>query len=409
MRPAGASLSAAEARRALLAAQGFAERRPTGRVDRRHLRRVFDRVGLVQIDSVNVLVRSQELPLFARLGAHPRTLLPDATSSGELFEYWGHEASHIPVDQHHLFRWKMERAAAGDAWKGVVRIQREHPGFVEGIYEQVRELGPVAAGDLRTRTRPKGTWWDWDDAKIALEYLFWTGRLTATRRASDFARLYDVPERVIPAPVLARPTPPEREARAELLLLAARSLGVATLADLADYHRQKAAPAREALDDLVEAGRLLPVTVQGWDRPAYLHPEARVPRRVTARALLSPFDSLVWDRARTERVFGFRYRIEIYVPRPQRQYGYYVLPFLLGDRLVARVDMKADRAAGVLRVHAAHAEPAVAAPPPAREVAAELAEELREMAAWLGLERVQVDDRGDLARHLADAITTVGP
>ncbi len=351
-------ITIAEARRIALAAQGFADPRPSGRIDRRHLRKVMQRMGVVQIDSVNVLVRSQELPLFARLGPHPRTLLPDAAEDGELFEYWVHEASHVPSEHHHLHRWRM---AAEHQWKGMRAFEDRRPGFLDEVEQLVRDTGPVAAGDLRQRNGPKGTWWDWDDGKIALEHLFHHGRVSARRRRSDFARLYDVPERMLPAEVLARPTPPEREARKELLMLAAAHHGLATLSDLADYHRQKPTVVRALAAELVEEGRLVPVEVEGWAnstlQPTFLHPDARRPRRVEARALLSPFDPVVWHRDRTQRLFDFHYRIEIYVPAPKRQYGYYVLPFLLGDRLVARVDLKADRARGTLLVRSAWPEP----------------------------------------------------
>jgi uncharacterized protein YcaQ len=393
-------LSASQARRIALAAQGFADPRPRARIDRRHVRKVFDRVGLVQIDSVNVLVRSQELPLFARLGPHPRHLLNAMAHDGELFEYWGHEASLIPSAHQPLFRWKMRRAAEGGAWAGLVRLHRENPGLVENVYRVVEARGPIAAGEVSTRSGPKGTWWDWDHGKQALELLFWTGRVSARRRASDFARLYDLPERMLPPAVIAAPTPTEAEARAQLLLLAARSLGVATARDLSDYYRQKVPAVRPVLRELVASGALETVTVEGWKEPAYLHPEAALPRRVRARALLSPFDSLVWERARTERLFDFRYRIEIYTPAPKRVYGYYVLPFLLGEHLVARVDLKADRPLGMLRVPAAFAEPGV----PTLEVAEALAAELRLMAGWLGLEEVAVGERGDLAEPLRVAL-----
>ncbi|MGA1074873.1 MAG: winged helix-turn-helix domain-containing protein, partial [Ilumatobacteraceae bacterium] len=291
-------LSLAEARRVALAAQGFTDPRPTGRVDIRHLRRVLRRTGVVQIDSVNVLVRSQELPLFARLGPHPRQLIPAATAAGELFEYWVHMASHAPVDHHHLFRWRMRRP---HHWPEMRRLTDGRERLLDEVYEQGAERGPVAASELSRRTGPKGTWWDWDDGKVALEALFYEGRLSATRRPSDFARLYDLTERVIPADVLARPTPTERDARSELLVLAARHHGVGTLADLCDYHRMKPTDCRPLVAELVEAGRLLPVTVEGWDQPAYLHPSAIVPRSVPARALLSPFDPVVWCRARAAR------------------------------------------------------------------------------------------------------------
>ncbi len=388
-----ADLSAAEARRIALAAQGFAVPRPAGRVDRRHLRRVFDRVNVIQVDSVNVVVRSQELPLFARLGPHPRTMLADAIDDGELFEYWAHMAAIVPSWQHRLFRWRM---AEDHPWRRIADLERLRPGFVGEVVERLRRDGPITAGDLEQRVGPKGSWWSWDDGKIALEHLFHHGDVVAVRRRSDFARLYDLPQRVLPAAVLAAPTPSEREARKELLALAGRSLGVATLDDLADYHRQRTASCRPLVAELVDEGVLRPVTVAGWPKAAYVHAGARVPRAVHARALLSPFDSLVWHRPRTERLFDFHYRIEIYVPAPKRVYGYYVLPFLLGDRLVGRIDLKADRAAGVLRVQAAYVESAV----DVTEAAGELVEELRQMAAWLELDSVATTARGDLAAAL---------
>jgi uncharacterized protein len=392
-RRGGADLSNAQARRIALAAQGFTDPRPTGRVDRRHLRRVLDRIGLIQIDSVNVLVRSQELPLFARLGPHPRSLIPDATAARELFEYWVHEASHVRTDHHHLYRWMMR---APHRWPAFRRLMDERGDFIEQVYRQVADVGPVVAGDLKQRVGKKGTWWDYDDGKIALEALFHEGRLTAYRRPNDFARVYDLTERVIPADVLARPAMPEPEARKALLELAARYHGLGTLKDLADYHRMLPTACKPALAELVEEGRLVPVTVEGWKDVAYLHPEAPRARRIAARALLSPFDPIVWNRERALRMFGFHYRIEIYTPAPKRQYGYYVLPFLLGDELVGRVDLKADRAAGSLLVQAAWTEPGV----PELEVAAELMAELRMMADWLELDRIVVSGKGDLAPSL---------
>jgi uncharacterized protein YcaQ len=392
-----ASLSVAQARRITLGAQGFADPRPTGRIDRRHLRKVLDRIGLIQIDSVNVLVRSQELPLFARLGPHPRTLIDDATADGELFEYWVHEASHVPTEHHHLYRWRMR---SPHRWGAFRRLMADRTEFIEQVYEHVADNGPIVAGDLKQRVGKKGSWWDYDDGKIALEALFHEGRVAARRRPNDFARLYDVAERVIPAHVLARPAMGEREARKELLVLAAKHYGVGTLGDLADYHRQLTPPCRPLIAELVAEGRLLRVDVEGWAQPAYLHPDAVIPRRIRARALLSPFDPIVWNRDRTERLFGFRYRIEIYVPKPKRQYGYYVLPFLLGDELVARVDLKADRADSALLVQSAWGEPGI----PEGDVADELAAELASMAAWLGLERVAVMGPGDLSPALARAV-----
>ncbi|HEY6762836.1 MAG TPA: crosslink repair DNA glycosylase YcaQ family protein [Baekduia sp.] len=399
-----AALSAAEARRVALAAQGFAEPRPLDRaVDARALRsRVIDRVGLIQIDSVNVLQRAHYLPAFSRLGAYDTDALDRLAhyAPRRLFEYWGHEASLIPVELQPFLRWRMRRAH-DDAWGGMRRIARDRPELVAAVLEDLRARGPLTAAQLGHLDEPqakKGPWWDWSDVKRALEFLFWSGEITSARRRR-FERLYDVPERVLPPAVLNAPTPPDDEAQRELLRVAARSLGVATEPDLRDYFRLPAADAKVRVPELVEAGELLPVEVEGWRGPAYLAPGARVPRRVDACALVGPFDSLIWERPRVERVFGFRYRIEIYVPKEQRVHGYYVLPLLLGDRLVARVDLKSDRAAGALLVQAAHAEPE--APP---ETAEALAGQLRAMAAWLGLEGVTVVGAGDLAPALRAAL-----
>lgn len=384
-------LSAAQSRRVALGAQGFADPRPTGRVDRRHLRRVLDRIGLIQIDAVNVLVRSQELPLFARLGPHPRTLIDDATRDGELFEYWVHEACHVPIDQYPLYRWAM---AAHPRWKGFRRWAEEHSDFVAAVLERVRTEGPLVASDLEMRDRPKEPWWDWDDGKRALEHLFRSGEVAATRRSPDFARLYHAAESLIPAEIRDAPAPSERDAKKELLVLAAKYHGVGTAADLADYHRLK--HTRPLFDELVEDGRLLAVDVEGWSQQAFMHPDATVPRRMHATALLSPFDPVVWNRERTERLFGFHYRIEIYVPKPKRRYGYYVLPFLVGDELVGRVDLKADRANSTLLVQAAWGEPGISE----LDVASHLAAELSAMAGWLGLERVELNGAGNLTPAL---------
>ncbi|HWH96654.1 MAG TPA: crosslink repair DNA glycosylase YcaQ family protein [Baekduia sp.] len=398
-----ASLSAAEARRVALAAQGFAEA-PLGRaVDTRALRsRVVDRVGLIQIDSVNVLQRAHYLPAFSRLGPYDLELLDKLAhyAPRRMFEYWGHEASLIPVELHPHLRWRMRRAH-DDAWGGMRRIARDRPELVAAVLEDIRERGPLTASQLAHHDEPrekKGPWWDWSDVKRALEFLFWSGEITSARRRR-FERLYDVPERVLPAAVLATPTPADDEAQRELLRVAACSLGVATEPDLRDYFRLPSAESKLRVAELVEAGDLLAVEVEGWRGPAYLAPGARVPRSVDARALIGPFDSLIWERPRVERVFGFRYRIEIYVPKQQRVHGYYVLPLLLGDRLVARVDLKSDRAAGALLVQAAHAEEG--APP---ETAEALAGEVRRMAGWLELDDVVVAGAGDLAPALRDVM-----
>jgi uncharacterized protein YcaQ len=374
-------LSAAEARRAALAAQGFAEPR---RSDGRAVRRLFDRVGLVQIDSVNILTRAHYLPGFARLGPYSRESLDRAAHQAprRLFEYWGHEASLLPVELHPLMRWRMARAH-DDAWGGMRRVARESPELLAQILEQVRDRGPIAARELeQQRPRRKEGWWDWSDAKRAIELLFWSGEVTSARRR-NFERLYDLPERVIPRTVLALPTPSPDDAQRELVRIAAHSLGVAAERELRDYFRLPLAEARQRIAELAEAGELVPVEVEGWTVPAFLHAGARIPRRVDARALLGPFDSLLWDRDRVARLFGMRFRLEIYVPAAKRVHGYYVLPFLFGDQLVARVDLKADRQASTLRVHAVHFEPGAPA-----EAESALHEELRLLADWLNLDEV---------------------
>jgi uncharacterized protein YcaQ len=399
-----ADLSAAEARRIALAAQGFADPAPRGTPDIRALRRVLGRIGLLQIDSVNVLVRSHYLPLYSRLGAYRASLLDRAAYGPrrELFEYWGHEASLLPVATQPLLRWRMERAAS-DAWGRMRRIQAEKPGFVEEVRALVAERGPVAAGEI---TEPRGAragpWWDWDDTKTALEWLFYCGEITtATRRG--FERVYDLTSRVLPPEVLAAPTPTPETARQGLTRIAARALGVATERDLRDYFRLSPGDGRAAVAALVAAGELQPVRVEGWRQQAYLDPGARLPRRIRAAALLSPFDSLVWERSRAERLWDFRYRLEIYTPSHKRVHGYYVLPFLLGEHLVARVDLKADRRAGVLRVPAVHLEAGH------RAAAPELAGALRRLAGWLGLDDVAAPVAGDLAGPVAAALRSAGP
>jgi uncharacterized protein len=393
-------LPAGLARRIALAAQGFAEPRSSGEVSVRQLRRMTERLAVVQIDSVNVLSRSHYLPAFSRLGAYPRAALDDLTARRHaVFEYWAHEASFLPVRLQPYLRWRMA-AAEQHAWGNMVRIQRERPGYVAEVLDRVRTAGPLKAGDLaEPRPDRAGAMWNWHDGKIALEWLFFTGEITATHRTTAFEKVYDVTERVLPAHVLRAPTPEPVDAVRELVRTAARALGVATERDLRDYFRLRPEATRQAVAELADAGELQPVEVVGWGAPAWLDPAARRPRWVRARALLSPFDSLVWERPRVERIFDFRYRLEIYTPAAKRVHGYYVLPFLLGDRLVARVDLKADRQAGVLRVQAAHGEEGIERP----RVAAALAEELRLMAGWLELDGVGVAAHGDLAADLVRA------
>lgn len=393
------TLSAAEARRVALAAQGFAARRPRGRIDRRHLLGMLDRIVVLQVDSVNVLVRSHELPLYSRLGPYPRDLLRRlAYGDHSLFEYWAHRASVVPTSLHPLLRWRMARATL-DRWRWPSGVIRNLGAYVEAVYQEVAARGPLAAAELSDGGASRGPWWGWSDGKEALEFLFWSGRLTAADRRGTFERVYDLTERVLPAEILAQPDPSLEDAQHELVRLAARALGVMTVNDLVDYFHLKVVDVRAHLRALVEAGHVVPVTVEGWAGPAYLWAEAPIPRQVEARALVSPFDSLVWTRPRTERLFGMRYRIEIYTPAPKRVYGYYVLPFVLGDDLVARVDLKADRAARVLLAPAIHAEPGV----DATTVAGPLAEELVSMAGWLGLSSV-VGARGNLASPVRAAL-----
>jgi hypothetical protein len=399
-------LTPAQARRIALAAQGFADPRPAGRITARHIRKVLDRIVVLQIDSVNVFSRAHYLPVFARIGNYPRETLDRLTgyqprpNGRELFEYWAHAASLLPVAMHPLMRWRMDRAHT-EPWPGIRRIAKDNPGLLEDVLQLIKDEGPITAGDTgipRPAPRP-GHMWNWHDGKIALEYLFYEGRVTTARRV-NFERYYDLTERVLPPEVLAAPTPTEAEAKLELTRTAARALGVATEPDLRDYFRISHSTSKVAVGQLVESGELIPAEVLGWGAPAYVWHEARRPRDVPARALLSPFDSLVWFRERTERLFGFRYRIEIYTPEKQRQYGYYVLPFLLGDMLVGRIDLKSDRQAGVLRVQSAWIE--LGHDP--HYVAAELAEELALTAAWQGLDRIDVVERGDLAKELAAAL-----
>jgi uncharacterized protein YcaQ len=407
---APAEISLRDARRVALAAQGFADRRPAGRVDSRHFRRVLDTLATVQLDSVNVLTRSHELVFFARLGRYDRAALTRwLWSSRQVFEYWGHEASLHPVARHPLLRWRMDLE---HVWGGVRHTARDNPEMVASALAEIAERGPVTIGDLGVHAespRREASWWGWGDGKRVVEHLFYTGQITATR-VNGFTRSYMLPERWIPADVLALPTPTADEARRELLLVAARAHGVGTARDLADYYRINVPAASVLLRDLADEGALDHVRVEGWRQPAYLHPEARRPRRrMRARALLSPFDPLIWERDRTERLFGFRYRIEIYVPEAKRVHGYYVLPFLLDEHLVGRVDLKADRQAGVLRVRAAWAEPepVAAAAGGIDGVAGELAAELAAMASWLGLPGgVSVEPRGDLAPALTSAVAS---
>jgi len=363
------------------------------------MNRVLGRLNLLQIDSVSAVVRAHYMPLFSRLGPYPMSLLEDAMSGRKrlLFEYWAHEASLLPLELWPLFQWRMRRAAANDQneiYKGLALWAEQKKDFIEEIFQEVAARGPIPAGAIDGH-KPTGAWWGWSDAKAAFEWLFWAGRIT-THSRRGFERHYDLPERCLPTHVVNAPIPGDAEAHRQLLSLAAQALGLGTAQCLRDYFRLGPNDIAGRLEELVEAGELLSVRVAGWHRPAYLHRDARLPRRIEARALLAPFDPLVFERTRTEKLFDFRYRIEIYTPEAKRQYGYYVLPFLLGDRIAARVDLRADRPNGVFRVLAAYAEPGAPV-----DTAAQLLEELKLMQAWLGLERMEVGSNGDLGPALA--------
>jgi len=380
-------LTPAAARRIALAAQGFGAR--AAATDWAKVLRAVERTGLFQIDSVNAVVRSHYLPAFSRQGAYARAEL-DRLQVGRkrrLIEYWGHEASLIPVESWPLLQWRMARARAGEGtYSGLARFGREKADFIAAVLREVEARGPLAAGELSGGGRGEGSWWGWSDGKRALEWLFWAGLVTTSARRG-FERLYDLPERVLPAGIARAATPDTAEAQRALLLIAARAQGVATARDLRDYWRIGPEDARARLAELVEAGALRPVTVRGWRETAYLDPDARRPRRVEATALLSPFDSLIWFRPRAERLWDFRFRLEIYTPAEKRVHGYYVLPFLHRERIQARLDVRAVRAAGRLDVPAVHLEPGADA-----DVHAAMAAEVRRLADWLGLAEVRTPD-----------------
>lgn len=388
------------ARRIALSAQGFGRTSPAA-PGRKHVRDLVRKLGVVQIDSVNVVARTHYLPGFSRLGDYPREAL-EAEAWGArrgLFEYWGHEASLLPMELQPLLRWRMARAEAGEMWTGLSRFGRERRDYIDGVLKEIERRGPVTGADFNDAPRGAPGWWEWSDGKRALEWLFWAGLIT-TKTRRGFERVYDLTERTLPARIVDLPTPDEADAQRELVRIAARALGVATAADLRDYFRLPLADAKARVAELVEAGELTPVAVKGWRQPAYLAAGARKPRKVTASALLSPFDNLIWTRDRTERLFGTRVRLEIYTPAHKRTHGYYVLPFLEDEAITARVDLKSDRQAGVLRVQAAWREPEVTPETPER-----LAAELRRMAGWLGLEGVEAAGKGDLAEALAGALS----
>jgi uncharacterized protein len=411
-----APLSLTEARRLAIASQGFGGRPRTASVS--HLRRLAARLQAFQIDSVNVLIRAHYVPAFARLGPYRTATLDSlAYRERELFEYWGHAACLLPVSLYPLVRYRMEKHAGRTQ-----EYMRSPRGvYMKQVYAEVAERGPITAAELSNPGKRSGSWWGWwgtGNGKATLEHLYDAG-LVAISGRRGFERQYDLTERVIPRATLEAPAPPREEAMKQLICLAAKACGVGTASDLTGYfhvdtwrdrmpagphwasaknsHRRRAAPiGKRLVAELVEEGRLLAARVEGWKEPAYLHPEAHVPRSVEARGFVTPFDSLVWERSRVERLFGMKYTIEMYTPPSKRVYGYYVCPFLAGDALVARCDLKADRTRKTLMVKSAFLEPGQ----PARRVVADLAGALREMQKWLELDQIEVGRRGDLAAIL---------
>src|SRR5262245_48691101 len=394
-------LSLAEARRVALAAQLFVPALATPK-NAAALGKIVHRLGALQIDSVNVLVRSHYLPLYSRCGSYAPELLERAAYDGSrsVFEYWGHEASFLPVELFPLFRWRMDRARNGEGtWKRLRRYATSHQALVVAVLEQIRERGALGASELADCGKSQGSWWGWSQGKEILEWLFWIGDVTTARRR-NFERLYDLTERVLPERVRTASVPSPEQARRELMAVAARALGVATSRDLRDYFRLPAEDAQVRVAELVEQGTLQPVTVEGWKQQGYLHVAAECPRRADVSALLSPFDSLIWERQRTQRLFGFHFRLEIYTPLHKRQHGYYVLPYLLGDRLVGRVDLKSDRARSRLQVRGGSVEAGIKV----GGVVQPLKAQLDALASWLGLEGWEVTSRrGDLLKALRSA------
>ena len=394
------SLAVSQARRIALVAQGFADRGPSPKVTRRHLKRLYARVKVLQIDSVNVLSRAHYLPAFSRLGDYARSDL-DAMASPDrdVFEYWAHMASFSPIEHHPLLRWRMRRSH-GLSWDRLEAVRARSPKILDEALQFVADHGEVTASAFAPErpNKVRGEMWGWHDGKVALEYLFRSGMISCVRRNSQFERVYDLNERVIPIDILDAPTPNETDAKRSLIELAAQAHGIGTATHLRDYFRLPATGIGECIRDLVEVGLLTPVTVKGLSDVWYLHRDARMPRTVPARALLSPFDSLIWERQRTETLWDAHYRIEIYVPKHKRIHGYYVLPFLLDEQIAARVDLKADRQAGALLVQSAHRE--FGSDLPVDYVAAQLADELELMAQWMQLDGVRVMPVGDLATHL---------
>ncbi len=394
-----ASFSAVEARRIALAALGFNQQDRSKACNWSAMKRELRRLHLLQIDSVNVLCRSHYLPLFSRLGSYDRNALDKRSLNAknrELFECWAHEASLVRMDLHPLMRWRMDRARRGNGvYKSMNRFAKDEKDYIKRVLAFIKSHGPTAQSDLPEQHKGEGGWWGWSKNKMALETLFDQGLLTTAKRES-FERFYDLPERVIPSEILALPTPREPDAMRQLIDLAGQTLGVATEFDLRDYFRLPVEDAARAVKEAVEAGIIHPVKVEGWKHQAYLHRDAKLPRKVGQSALVTPFDPVCWDRPRAERLFNFHYRIELYTPAPKRKFGYYVLPFLHGDHFAGRVCLKADRQNNMLLANATHIE----AGRHPEETASALHAELHRLATWLGLPEVRVATKGNLAPHV---------
>jgi uncharacterized protein YcaQ len=390
-------LTRSQARRIAITAQGLASPRPA-KPNLGHLTRALRSLHVLQIDSVNVVERAHHLTLFSRLGPYDTGLLQRALEERRVFEYWARMASFAPIEDFPLYRYRMHRRAKGEG-QWIRGLNERAPGYAESVYRQVAERGPLTAADLEEPGERKGPWWGWADGKIALEYLFAAGRVSVAFRR-NFTRYYDIVERVIPPQYLNHPEPEIPEAQRRLILNAALALGVGTARDLFDYYWMGVAEAKPVLKDLVAEGSLMEVEVEGWGQPAYLHRDSTVPREVRARVLVNPFDTYMFNRDRVERLHDFFYRIEIYVPEPKRIHGYYVFPFLLEEDLVARVDLKADRKSGALRVNGAYLEDGV----DPNHVSQELVVELTEMARWLGVDDIAIGRNGDLAPTLRRSV-----
>ncbi len=382
----------AAARRIALAAQGFNDPRPTA-ITVRQFRRTLDRMKILQLDSVNVITRSHFLPMLARLGAYdPDRLDQWLWRSGENMEFLSHEASMTRAALRPLLAHRFHRST----WRRAEQLREDQPGYIESVLEEIQQRGALSVSDLSDPGTRDGPWWGNPKGKTALVCLYNSGALTVANRTGNFLTQYDLPERVLPAAIMDEPALTKEDAERELLMMGAEAHGIGTATDIADYFRIKMPSARPLLDELVADGRLVKTEVDSWDKPAYLHPDAKRPRKISTRALLSPFDPVVWFRPRAERLFNFHYRIEIYVPEAKRVHGYYVLPFLLDDQLVGRVDIKADRKGSVLIAKATFAE----AGQDHDRVGPPLADALLEMAGFLGLDSVEVNSKGDLAPAL---------